>query len=63
MIAHLVAVQTRSDRLQRKQQKLSLVWKLYQQGFEREDVLKTVNIGRDAFVIAPKFISSLYKYR
>ncbi|MEH2412394.1 hypothetical protein [Nostoc sp.] len=63
MIAHLVAVQTHSDRLQRKQQKLSLVWKLYQQGFEREDVLKTVNIGRDAFVIAPKFISSLYKYR
>ncbi|MEH2318423.1 MAG: hypothetical protein V7K24_15110 [Nostoc sp.] len=56
-------MQTRSDRLQRKQQKLSLVWKFYQQGFEREDVLKTVNIGRDAFVIAPKFISSLYKYR
>ncbi|MHC5780031.1 MAG: hypothetical protein ACYTXN_39610, partial [Nostoc sp.] len=36
---HLAAVQTRNDRLQRKQQKLSLVRKLYQQGFEREDVL------------------------
>ncbi|NDJ26158.1 hypothetical protein GS682_32220 [Nostoc sp. B(2019)] len=38
-MAHLAAVQTRTDRLQRKQQKLSLVRKLYQQGFEREDVL------------------------
>ncbi|MEH2140699.1 MAG: hypothetical protein V7K54_00090 [Nostoc sp.] len=48
MNPHLVAVQTRSDRLQRKQ-KLSLVGRLYQQGFEREDVLKTVNIGRGCF--------------
>ncbi|WP_375515527.1 cytosolic protein [uncultured Nostoc sp.] len=39
VMAHLAAVQTRNDRLQRKQQKLSLVRKLYQQGFEREDVL------------------------
>ncbi|MCC5668201.1 cytosolic protein [Nostoc sp. CHAB 5784] len=39
VMAHLAAVQTRSDRLQRKQQKLNLVRKLYQQGFEREDVL------------------------
>jgi len=38
-MAHLAAVQTKSDRLQRKQQKLSLVRRLYQQGFEREDVL------------------------
>ena len=53
-MAHLVAVQTRSDRLQRKQQKLSLVRRLYQQGFEREDVLKTVNIGRGCFRHCPK---------
>ncbi|QLE46031.1 cytosolic protein (plasmid) [Nostoc sp. C052] len=39
VMAHLAAVQTLSDRLQRKQQKLSLVRRLYQQGFEREDVL------------------------
>ncbi|MBN3923604.1 cytosolic protein [Nostoc sp. NMS4] len=39
VMAHLAAVQTKSDRLQRKQQKLSLVRRLYQQGFEREDVL------------------------
>ncbi|MCL6749855.1 cytosolic protein [Nostoc sp. CCCryo 231-06] len=39
VMAHLAALQTRDDRLQRKQQKLNLVRKLYQQGFEREDVL------------------------
>jgi hypothetical protein len=39
VMAHLAAVQTKSDRLQRKQRKLSLVRRLYQQGFEREDVL------------------------
>ncbi|OYD87460.1 cytosolic protein [Nostoc sp. 'Peltigera membranacea cyanobiont' 213] len=39
VMAHLAALQTLSDRLQRKQQKLSLVRRLYQQGFEREDVL------------------------
>jgi hypothetical protein len=39
VMAHLAALQTKSDRLQRKQQKLSLVRRLYQQGFEREDVL------------------------
>ncbi|MCP6758368.1 MAG: hypothetical protein NHB32_06205 [Fischerella sp. CENA71] len=39
VMAHLAAVQTRDDRLQRKQQKLVLVRRLYSQGFEREDVL------------------------
>ncbi|MHC5748395.1 MAG: RpnC/YadD family protein [Nostoc sp.] len=39
VMAHLAALQTLSDRLERKQQKLSLVRRLYQQGFEREDVL------------------------
>lgn len=39
VMAHLAALQTKSDRLERKQQKLSLVRRLYQQGFEREDVL------------------------
>jgi hypothetical protein len=38
-MAHLAASETRNDRLRRKQQKLSLVRRLYQQGFEREDVL------------------------
>jgi hypothetical protein len=39
VMAHLAALQTKSDRLQRKQRKLNLVRRLYQQGFEREDVL------------------------
>jgi hypothetical protein len=39
VMAHLAAVQTRSDRLQRKQSKLALVRRLYEQGFEREAVL------------------------
>ncbi len=39
VMAHLAAVQTRSDRLQRKQQKLDLVRRLYSQGFEREDII------------------------
>lgn len=39
VMAHLAALQTKSDKLERKQQKLSLVRRLYQQGFEREDVL------------------------
>jgi len=39
VMAHLAALQTKSDRLERKQQKLSLVRRLYQQGFEREDIL------------------------
>jgi hypothetical protein len=39
VMAHLVAIQTRDDRLQRKQSKLALVRRLYFQGFEREEVL------------------------
>ncbi|NJM69230.1 MAG: cytosolic protein [Scytonema sp. RU_4_4] len=39
VMAHLAAVQTRNDRLQRKQSKLALVRQLYSQGFEREEVL------------------------
>ena len=39
VMAHLAAVQTRNDRLQRKQQKLALVRRLYSLGFEREDII------------------------
>ncbi|MBD2732253.1 cytosolic protein [Nostoc sp. FACHB-892] len=39
VMAHLAAMQTRGDRLQRKQQKLALVRRLYEQGFEREAIL------------------------
>lgn len=39
VLAHLAAVQTRSNRLQRKQLKLALVRRLYEQGFEREAVI------------------------
>ncbi|BAY41629.1 hypothetical protein NIES2111_60250 (plasmid) [Nostoc sp. NIES-2111] len=39
VMAHLVAVQTRSNRSQRKQSKLALVRRLYEQGFEREAVV------------------------
>lgn len=39
VMAHLAAIQTRDDRLQRKQQKLALVRKLYSLGFERSEVL------------------------
>ncbi|BAY73279.1 hypothetical protein NIES23_61070 (plasmid) [Trichormus variabilis NIES-23] len=39
VLAHLAAVQTRSNRSQRKQQKLVLVRRLYEQGFEREAVI------------------------
>ncbi|MBE9052741.1 cytosolic protein [Nostocales cyanobacterium LEGE 11386] len=39
VLAHLAAVQTRSDRSQRKQQKLALVRRLYEQGFERSDII------------------------
>ncbi|MBD6620843.1 cytosolic protein [Komarekiella sp. 'clone 1'] len=39
VMAHLAALQTRSDRLQRKQQKLALVRRLYEQGLERSDII------------------------
>ncbi len=39
VMAHLAAIQTRSDRSQRKQQKLSLVRRLYEQGLERSDII------------------------
>ncbi|BAY20099.1 hypothetical protein NIES21_59690 (plasmid) [Anabaenopsis circularis NIES-21] len=39
VMAHLVAMQTRGDKLQRKQQKLALVRQLYEQGFDRDAVL------------------------
>ncbi|MDZ8105716.1 MAG: cytosolic protein [Nostoc sp. DedQUE12a] len=39
VMAHLAAMQTRGDRLQRKQSKLALVRRLYEQGFEREAVV------------------------
>jgi hypothetical protein len=39
VMAHLAAVQTRSNRSQRKQSKLALFRRLYEQGFEREAVI------------------------
>ncbi|MGF1988860.1 MAG: cytosolic protein [Nostoc sp. ZfuVER08] len=39
VMAHLAALQTKSDRLQRKQQKLALVRRLFEQGVEREAVV------------------------
>lgn len=39
VMAHLVAMQTKSDRLQRKQQKLALVRRLFEQGVERDAVV------------------------
>jgi hypothetical protein len=39
VMAHLAAVQTRSDRLQRKQSKLVLVRRLYEQGLGRSDII------------------------
>lgn len=39
VMAHLKAIETRDNRVERKQQKLVLVRRLYEQGFEREDVL------------------------
>ena len=39
VMAHLAALETRNDRLQRKQSKLALVRRLYNQGFERQDIL------------------------
>ncbi|MBD2468740.1 cytosolic protein [Nostoc sp. FACHB-145] len=39
VMAHLAAVQTSSDRLERKQQKLVLVKRLYEQGLGRDDII------------------------
>lgn len=39
VMAHLKAIETRDNRVERKQQKLVLVRRLYEQGFEREDIL------------------------
>ena len=39
VMAHLVALETRDNRTQRKQQKLALVRRLYEKGFEREEVV------------------------
>jgi hypothetical protein len=39
VMAHLVGLQTRNNRTQRKQQKLALVRGLYEKGFEREAVI------------------------
>ena len=39
VMAHLVALQTRDNRTQRKQQKLALVRGLYEKGFERQQVI------------------------
>jgi hypothetical protein len=38
-MAHLKAQETRSDRLRRKEWKLALTRRLYEQGYEREDVI------------------------
>ncbi|WP_193200627.1 cytosolic protein [Nostoc sp. MG11] len=43
VMAHLAAVRTRSDRAQRKQQKLALVRRLYEQGLDREAVLNLLS--------------------
>jgi hypothetical protein len=39
VMAHLAALETRNDRLQRKQQKLTLVRRLYSLGLERESII------------------------
>ncbi|PAX60066.1 cytosolic protein [Brunnivagina elsteri] len=39
VMAHLVALETRDNRGERKQQKLALVRRLYEKGFEREEVI------------------------
>lgn len=39
VMAHLKAIETRDNRIERKQQKLVLVRRLYEQGFEREDII------------------------
>ncbi|BAT56699.1 hypothetical protein NOS3756_57110 (plasmid) [Nostoc sp. NIES-3756] len=39
VMAHLAAVQTRSNRSQRKKQKITLARRLYEQGFDRDAVL------------------------
>ncbi|QHG20643.1 Rpn family recombination-promoting nuclease/putative transposase [Nostoc sp. ATCC 53789] len=39
VMAHLKAMETRDDRIERKQQKLVLVRRLYEQGLRREDVI------------------------
>ncbi|WYM03185.2 MAG: hypothetical protein HEQ19_01020 [Gloeotrichia echinulata CP02] len=38
-MAHLAALATRNNRLERKQQKLVLVRRLYEQGLERENII------------------------
>ncbi|WZI66445.1 MAG: hypothetical protein HEQ35_01155 [Gloeotrichia echinulata IR180] len=39
VMAHLAALATRNNRLERKQQKLALVRRLYEQGLERENIM------------------------
>lgn len=39
VMAHLAALETRNNRLERKQQKLALTRRLYEQGFERENII------------------------
>jgi hypothetical protein len=39
IMAHLAALETRNNRLERKQQKLALTRRLYEQGFERENII------------------------
>jgi hypothetical protein len=39
VMAHLKAMETRNDRIERKQQKLFLVRRLYEQGLRRSDVI------------------------
>ena len=39
VMAHLAALETRNNRLERKEQKLTLVRRLYEQGLERENII------------------------
>ncbi|HLO87490.1 MAG TPA: cytosolic protein [Nostocaceae cyanobacterium] len=39
VMAHLAALQTRNDRIERKERKLALIKRLYEFGFEREDII------------------------
>ncbi|MBD2196415.1 MULTISPECIES: DUF4351 domain-containing protein [Calothrix] len=42
VMAHLAALNTRNDRNNRKQQKLALVQRLYEKGFEEQDVINLI---------------------
>jgi len=58
VMAHLQALETRQNRKKRKEAKLALTKRLYEQGYQREDILNLFKIIENGFLKETRFLDN-----